>query len=160
MIREVSVKDRDVLALIAKLDEFQLSLYGIEGCNLESASELLENKAYILGAFNEGVLEGIGSLKLCGSYAEIKRMYFEEAHRSTGMAVELIKGLEEYAITNRVPQIYLETGCFQKAAIKFYSKHGYDVVESFGKYQPNEVSIYMGKSLNTGTLANTSKVND
>jgi putative acetyltransferase len=145
MIKRVTSTDENVAALIEKLDKYQVGLYGIESCNLESPEDLLKNDAYMLGVFLDEKLVGIGSIKLCVEYAEIKRMYFEETSRNTGTANELLSSLEGYAIGKGVNQVYLETGFLQEAAIKFYNKHGYNKIKSFGQYEPNNVSVYMGK---------------
>ena len=146
-IIEVSPDNKEVKELINKLDKFQISLYGIEYCNLDSIEELKENKAYILGAYVDETLVGIGAVKLFETYGELKRMFLEEAYRGKGIAEKIIWKLENHIEKMGLKKIYLETGYLQKSALNFYKKLGYYEVEQFGSYKPNQVSIYLLKEV-------------
>ncbi|ANE49650.1 hypothetical protein [Flavisolibacter tropicus] len=74
IIKQVDPADTQVLKLIGKPDAYQISLYGIEKCNLESPKSLNKNDAYMLGAFSGDQLVGIGGVKIIDSYSEIKRI--------------------------------------------------------------------------------------
>ena len=146
-IKQVRPTDEKVRDLIEKLNQYQISLYGIEHCNLESPEMLEANQAIMLGAFQNDTLVGIGAIKIMGFYAEIKRMYVDENYRGQSIAADLLNRLENIAQTNSIYHIYLETGNQHHAAIRFYKKQGYSQVESFGYYRPNGVSIYFQKQL-------------
>lgn len=146
-IREVSLQDKSVHVLIQKLDQYQIELYGIKSCNLESAEDLINNKTYLLGAFSDSILVGIGGVKFLDNYAEVKRMYFTKLSRGLGVASKLLESLERYALKKGFNTICLETGIKHYSALSFYKKHGYVVVNNFGDYQPNKVSVYMKKKL-------------
>jgi putative acetyltransferase len=139
--------DSDVAKLIAKLDQYQINLYGIEACNLEPPTSLIKNNAFMIGAFVNNILCGIGSIKFVDDYAEVKRMFVEEHCRGLAIAEKLLNILEQHAMQNGVTKLFLETGNLHHAAIKFYIKNGFKEIESFGKYQPNSVSVYFEKSL-------------
>lgn len=93
-IIEVEPDNIHVAHLIKKLDEFQISLYGTNGCNLSSIQDLKENKAYMLGAYIDETLVGIGAVKFFETYGELKRMFLEEAYRGQGIAEKIILKLE------------------------------------------------------------------
>jgi putative acetyltransferase len=145
IIKPVLPTNPQVVALIEKLNHYQVGLYGIEACNLETPQSLEKNNAFMLGAYFDEYLAGIGAIKLLDGYAEIKRMYVEEDYRGLSVAENILSTLEAYTKQNGVYKLFLETGNLQHAAIRFYKKSGYLEVESFGKYKPNNVSVYFEK---------------
>lgn len=146
-IAPVSPFDPAVRELVARLDAYQIGLYGRAACNLEPLESLAEGGAYLLGAHLGGTLIGIGAVKPHDGCAELKRVYFVEAARGTGGAAILVRHLEAHAASQGADHVYLETGRLQHAAIRFYEKLGYARVDRFGSYAPNAVSVYMGKRL-------------
>lgn len=147
IIIPVSAQNSDVQDMIRRLDNFQVHLYGRENCNLESAQSLERNGAFLLGAYMDNRLVGIGGVKILTDYAEIKRMFIAETHRGRNLGKDILMALENHVRDNDGSVICLETGNRQQAAIKFYQKLGYIRVEKFGDYQPNAVSIYLSKQL-------------
>ena len=146
-IKPVLPTNEQVTRLIGKLNDYQISLYGAERCNLETPESLVQNKAFMLGAFDEQTLAGIGAIKLADSYGEIKRMYVEEAYRGLSIAENILSRLEAYATQKGIVRIYLETGNKHQKALRFYRRQGYSQVERFGHYTPNEVSVYFEKTI-------------
>ena len=144
-LRTVAYDDVEVGEMIRRLDQYQIGLYGKENCNLDSVSRLKDSGALLLGAFAGDMLAGIGAVKLFDGYAEIKRMYTGEGFRGLGAARLVLNGLEEYARENGKKRVCLETGYLHDAALTFYTKAGYGVIERFGNYKPNTVSIYFEK---------------
>lgn len=147
VIKPISPANEQVQELIAKLDAFQIELYGRENCHLDSIEVLLKSGAHMLGAFDGAQLVGMGAVKIMGDYAEIKRMYVEENHRGQGIAENILQQLENYAQAQKITQLYLETGVYHTAAQKLYRKLGYNVVERFGDYPINGLSVFFGKKL-------------
>ena len=145
IVTVVSPDNQQVKYLVAILDRYQIFLYGINHCNLDSIDNLKKNQAFMLGAYDGEVLVGIGAIKLFDEYAEIKRMFVDKQYHGTGVAASILSGLELYARQHNKSRINLETGNRQFAAVRFYEKHGYTVVEKFGTYQTNLVSIYFEK---------------
>jgi putative acetyltransferase len=143
--REVSPLDEEVIHLIDKLNQYQIRLYGIDKCNLEPPASLQQNRAFMIGAYSNGRLIGIGAVKLLPDYAEIKRMYLEEEFRGRAIAESVLAYLEKYALEKGIFRICLETGNKHASALAFYKKAGYKEIEKFGHYRPNEVSIYFEK---------------
>lgn len=146
-VKPVSPADEEVKEMIRRLDHFQISLYGVVHCHLDSPETLLKSKAHMLGAFDESELVGIGAVKLFDDYAEIKRMFVFESHRGQGIAEKILRELEKHASEQGINRIYLETGIKQTAAVKLYQRLGYTPVESFPGYKPNSVSLYFTKTI-------------
>ncbi len=146
-ISPVSPADEQVQKLIAKLDQFQIALYGRENCHLDSIEVLLQSGAHMLGAFSGDILVGMGAIKIMGGYAEVKRMYVEESHRGRGIAEAILSRLEAYAIEQKINRICLETGVYHEAAMRLYRKLGYRVIEQFGEYKVNGLSVFFEKQV-------------
>lgn len=146
-ISQVHPTDKEVLVLIKKLDAYQIGLYGEMSCHLDSIEELSKDHVYMVGIYIDEKLGGIGALKFFDEYAELKRFYVNENYRGLGMAEQIIKHLEKYAITKGISRICLETGIAQESALKFYQKHQYYQIETYGDNPPNDVSVYMEKIL-------------
>lgn len=141
-IKPVSVLDTSVIELIEQLNTYQIGLYGIERCNLESPESLHNHSAYMVGAYSGDILVGIGAIKLFDSFGEIKRMFVLENFRGMGISERILYALEDFAVRNGITKLCLETGRLQRTAIRLYKKCGYIEIERFGGYHPNDVSIY------------------
>jgi len=146
-LKYVSVADSSVAGLIAELDKYQIDLYGLENCNLETPGSLMKNQALMLGAFIEDRLVGIGAIKFVANYAEVKRMFIKNEFRRRGLGSKILNKLEEYAKANNIENIYLETGRLHAEAISLYKKMGYHRVDQFGEYKPNPTSMYFQKKI-------------
>lgn len=76
---------------------------------------------------------------------EIKRMYVKPGHRGLGVAEQLLKSLEDYAVEVGYRTLYLDTKDDLTAAIRFYQRHGYEPCE---RYNENpQATIFMKKDL-------------
>lgn len=144
-ISPISPADAQVQLLISKLDHFQIELYGRENCHLDSIETLLKSGAHMLGAFSDKQLVGMGAVKIMSGYAEIKRMYVEESHRGLGIAESILSRLEIYAVEQGENRICLETGIYHEAAMRLYKKLGYKVIDQFGEYKINGLSVFFEK---------------
>ena len=144
-LRQVVPTDDDVVQLIYALNDYQINLYGVENCNLESPAQLVKHNAYMIGAFSEKELVGIGAVKIIDTYAEVKRMFVKETFRGRAIANRILIELEMHVQRNGIFSVCLETGNLHHEAIAFYTRNGYQPVEFFGIYKPNAVSIYFSK---------------
>ncbi|MGV3538430.1 MAG: GNAT family N-acetyltransferase [Rufibacter sp.] len=146
-VKQVLPTHERVVTLIEKLNQYQIALYGRQACTLEPPEILEKNKAFMVGAFVNETLVGIGAVKILEGYAEAKRMYVEENYRGLSIAGKILQALEAHARQLQVKKIYLETGNQHFSALKLYKKLGYQEVEIFGDYKPNPVSVFLGKNL-------------
>ncbi|MBH0053016.1 GNAT family N-acetyltransferase [Salinibacterium sp. SWN139] len=99
-------------------------------------------------AYVDGVPAGCGGLRqLSEEIFEVKRMYVTPAQRGTGIAVAVLKGLEEWARAQSATTLALETGTAQPDAMRFYEREGYTPIENFGDYVGEELSVCYAKNL-------------
>ena len=90
----------------------------------------------------------------CGAFkkftdesVEIKRMFVRPENRGQGIAVEILKELENWAAGIGFKSAVLETGKKQPEAIRLYAKSGYELIPNYGQYEGLENSVCMKKSL-------------
>jgi GNAT superfamily N-acetyltransferase len=81
------------------------------------------------------------------SVAEVKRMYVAPEARGRGVALALLRALEDSARTAGRKRIVLETGHRQPEAIALYVKAGYERIEDFGFYKGYEGVRSFGRNL-------------
>lgn len=142
----IALTQPSVQYLVQKLDQYQISLYGIENCNLAPLEQLQREQCLLMGAYAQHMLVGIGAIRFYRDYAEVKRMYVEEAYRKRGVGFAILQELETYARYKGVRQIFLETGRLQADAIDLYRRAGYSGVTQYENYSSNSVSLYFRKT--------------
>lgn len=108
-----------------------------------------ETMAVFLVARDEhGEAIGCGGLRLTEpGAAEIKRMYVAPEARGTGVAVALLRALEDRAREHGASRMLLETGTGQPDAIRFYRREGYEPIENFGPYRGEAISRCFARDL-------------
>ncbi|TGL60630.1 GNAT family N-acetyltransferase [Leptospira sarikeiensis] len=85
----------------------------------------------------------IGSIAIVpwnDSVAELDVMYVDPKFRGTGVASDLIISLENFAKENGFTSIRLRAGAPQPEALRFYEKHGYSRIDSFGRWASDETA--------------------
>jgi GNAT superfamily N-acetyltransferase len=78
---------------------------------------------------------------------EIKRMYVAPAVRGRGVALALLRALEDHARSAGRKRLILETGDRQPEAIGLYHKAGYALIENFGHYRDEPGVASFGRGL-------------
>ncbi|MCY4148851.1 MAG: GNAT family N-acetyltransferase [Gammaproteobacteria bacterium] len=149
-IRRSELSDPQILRLISQLDSYQSELYPPESNHLDSPHDLKQAEAFLVGAFIGDHAVGIGAVKLSPSmrYGEIKRVYVEENSRGLGISGQIMGALEAYARDQGCHSLVLETGIFQKSAIRLYERLGYHYRTAFGDYPADDPhSVFMEKNL-------------
>ena len=139
--------NKDFQELVRLLDEDLMIRDGAEHSFYAQFNKLDLIKHVVLAYEND---ESIG----CGAFkkytdetVEIKRMFVRLEHRGKGIAVEILKELENWAIENGFKFAILETGFKQPEAIRLYEKSGYKVIPNYGQYAGVENSVCMKKTL-------------
>jgi GNAT superfamily N-acetyltransferase len=79
--------------------------------------------------------------------AEIKRMFVRSPNRGSGVAVAVLRALEERALERGWTRLVLETGVAQPDATRFYEREGYTRIPAFGPYRDSADSVCYGKTL-------------
>ena len=90
---------------------------------------------------------GWRSLHGGGEVAEIKRMYVAPEARGRGVALALLRALEDSARQAGRKRMVLETGYRQPEAIALYGRAGYARIEDFGYYKGTEGVRSFGRDL-------------
>jgi putative acetyltransferase len=67
-------------------------------------------------------------------------MYAAPDVRRQGVAVEVIRALEAWALARGVTELRLETGDRLLAAQRFYEREGYEAIPRFGPYVGSDLS--------------------
>ena len=92
-------------------------------------------------AFDDGSPVGCAGLRaLDAEHGEIKRMYVQPGSRGTGVAVALLRRLEDDARSFGWRRLVLETGERQPEAMRFYEREGYRSIPPFGYYADSPIS--------------------
>jgi putative acetyltransferase len=99
-----------------------------------------------------GEAVGCGGVALFRNFAELKRMYVRPQARGQGVADALIARLALEAEKAGLFLLRLETGTFQRAAVRFYARHGFTICDAFEPYSSmpqNAIatSVFMEKRL-------------
>jgi putative acetyltransferase len=138
----------EVIALIADLDAYHLTLYPPESVYALDLNALMQPEVKFAVARDvDGVIVGCGAVVLSPEYGEIKRMYVQPAARGQGLARRLMDTLEQAARDAGCPLMVLETGPSQPEAIALYQRHGFEHCGPYGGYPDDPHSVFMRKEL-------------
>ena len=138
----------EIIALIADLDAYQLTLYPPESVYaLDLAALSQPNVKFAVVRDSAGTAAGCGAVVLTAEYGEIKRMYVQPSCRGQGAAKRLMDKLEEAARGAGVTRMVLETGPAQPEALGLYERHGFTVCGPYGDYGDDPLSVFMQKRL-------------
>jgi len=138
----------EVIALIADLDAYQLSLYPPESVYaLDLPSLMQPHVRFAVARDAQGSIVGCGAIVLTPEYGEIKRMYVQPAARGQGLARGVLALLEQAALEHGCPQLVLESGPSQPEALGLYQRHGFQRCGPYGDYPDDPLSVFMQKPL-------------
>ena len=159
--------------LLVLSDEYMASLYPAESNHLVSSESLRTGDAVFLGAFmpsmmssshetvEQSVETGLPSPRgeswQCigcvaarfyreAGYAEIKRLYVQEAHRRLGLSRTLMSAIEAEILAEGIDCARLEMGIYQPEADALYRSIGYRNIPPFGEYLLDPLSQFLEKS--------------
>jgi putative acetyltransferase len=127
---------------------FCTSTTPIEHVYALDASRLFTSEITIFGARLHGELVGVGALrKLDTEHAELKSMHTLAKSRGNGVGKALVAHIEEFAKSQGIRRISLETGTSEpfKPARNLYKSLGYQECEAFGEYLLTEDNTCMTK---------------
>ena len=158
--------------LLVLSDEYMASLYPAESNHLVSSESLRTGDAVFLGAFISSIssspetaeqlaspdepLSGgeVGECIGCvaarfyreAAYAEIKRLYVQEAYRGLGLSRTLMSAIEAEIMTQGIDCARLEMGIYQPEADALYRSLGYRDIQPFGDYLVDPLSQFLEKA--------------
>jgi GNAT superfamily N-acetyltransferase len=138
----------DAVALITELEAHLGPLYPCESRHGYSVAKLIAQSVafFVLRAHDSPV--GCGGIQLFGTeYGELKRMYVRPSFRGLGYGKLLVDHLADYARTQGIGVLRLETGIHQAAAIRLYEGTGFRRVPPFGNYREDPLSLFFEKRI-------------
>jgi putative acetyltransferase len=95
----------------------------------------------------DGKALATGALVLHDDWAEIKRMWVEEAARGRGIARRVLNALIAEAGSEGVRMLRLETGTVSHTALALYESVGFKRRGPFAGYRPDPLSVFMERLL-------------
>ena len=105
-------------------------------------------EVFFVAREDEGTAVGCGGLRRLGAETgEIKRMYVAPDRRGSGLALSILRTLEDWAREQGWTTLRLETGDAQPDAIRFYTRAGYERIPNFGGYVGAERSLCFERRL-------------
>ena len=115
------------------LDEETLGSHLEQHLSAKAIEETFEGSSYFVIEDKQRML---GVLKLCGStaHAEIEKLYVHSDAIRRGIGLRLLKAAEKYAKANELESLHLKVWKENKAAIRFYQKHGFTIVGTTDVY--------------------------
>lgn len=135
-------------ALIAELEAQLEPLYPRQSRHGYSVEQLLAEAVALFVIRHDGAPVGCGGLKLRDTtYGEIKRLYIRPQFRGLGFAKMLLNHLADYARSQGILLLRLETGIHQHAAIGLYQRMGFRSIPAFGEYPEDPLSRFFEKHL-------------
>jgi putative acetyltransferase len=147
-IRQEDPAQSDVVELLRQGEAFSTSLYPPES-NHHLPLEALRRPEvrFFVARDVEGKACATGALVLHDDWAEIKRMWVEDAARDKGIARQILNVLVAEAVGAGVTMLRLETGVANHAALALYEKTGFQRREPFADYRPDPLSVFMERQL-------------
>jgi putative acetyltransferase len=137
----------DFTALVTKLDAFLAEIDGDEHAFYAQLNKT-NTLNHVVVLYDNDKPVGCGAIREYTPEAmEVKRMYTEPESRGRGFAAQVLAALEAWAIELSYQKCVLETGKRQQEAIRLYTKNGYKVIPSYGKYVNVENSVCFEKVL-------------
>jgi GNAT superfamily N-acetyltransferase len=138
----------DARVLITELDAYLIPLSPKESRHGYPVEKLIQEDVPFFIIRQEGAPAGCGGVKLFGTdYGEIKRMYIRPQFRGLGLGKLMLNHLADFARSQGVAILRLETGIQQREAIGLYERAGFELIEPFGDYRPDPLSRFYEKRI-------------
>ncbi len=124
----------DVRRLVDELDRELAGLYTLDQCHGLRVDAIFQPGIRFFVARHAGAAIGCGGIALGAEFAEVKRMYVRRGWRGRGVADAILDRLISEAANSGAKLIRLETGAHSAAAIRFYSRRGFQRCGPFGAF--------------------------
>ncbi|MFJ9690625.1 GNAT family N-acetyltransferase [Kitasatospora sp. NPDC101183] len=149
-IEQVSWEAPDAVALRRRQRAEIAEMYGTAHSEPGTAPSAGDVAVFLL-AYVDGEPAGCGGLRDLGEgVGEVKRMYVDGARRGSGVAEGVLRALEAWARERGWQRLRLETGERQTAAVRFYTRCGYERIPNFGAYEGVASSLCFERRLDGG----------
>jgi putative acetyltransferase len=148
VIRQEDPAQPDVVELLRHGEAFSAGLYPPESNHHLPLDALRRTEVrFFVARDTEGKALATGAVVLHDNWAEIKRMWVEEAARGRGIARQILNVLMAEASGAGVERLRLETGVANHAALALYQKTGFKHREPFADYRPDPLSVFIERRL-------------
>lgn len=145
--KRTNSENKDFQNLVLELDK-DLAQKNGETNDFFAQYNKIDHIKNVVVALNNNLPVGCGAMKEYDkSTMEIKRMYVSIEMRGKGVAVAVLKDLENWARELGYEKCVLETGDKMLEAIGLYKKSGYKIIPNYGQYENVESSICFEKEL-------------
>jgi putative acetyltransferase len=146
----------DVVELMGRGEAFSASLYPPESSHHLALDALRRPEVrFLVARDGQGKALATGALVLHDDWAEIKRMWVEEAARGRGIGREILNALMAVAGHAGIETLRLETGVASDAALALYERTGFKRRPPFADYRPDPLSVFMERPVNLPVNART-----
>ncbi len=147
-LQRTDSKNEDFIMLVKQLDE-ELAIREGDDHPFYDQFNKIDSIKYVIVTYDENnTAVGCGAIKQFEpKVMEVKRMFVPLEERGKGIAGEILKELETWAMELGNTKCILETGIKQPEAISLYKKCGYRFIDNYGQYAGVENSVCFGKIL-------------
>ena len=147
-LNRTDANDNDFKSLVLLLDQ-ELRVRDGDDHLFYAQFNALVRINHVVVAYLDGEVAGCGAFRSFDpGIAEIKRMFVSPTSRRRGIAAQILKELESWALEEQFKTCILETGFNQPEAIALYQKSGYTVIPNYGPYIGISNSVCMKKLIN------------
>ncbi len=147
MLRRTNSDDAHFTGLVKFLDAYLAAVDGDDHAFYDQFNGI-ENLKHVVVAFYKAQHVGCGAIKeFQNGTMEIKRMYVDPAHRSKGIAKQILAELEKWAAELGYSKCILETGKRQVEAVALYQKCGYQAIPNYEPYTGMDNSVCFEKMI-------------
>ena len=127
--------NEDFRNLVNRLDR-ELAIRDGDDHAFYSQFNKLDTIKHAVVAYIDKEAVGCGAIRpFDDASVEVKRMFVPTEHRGRGIAKDILKELESWAVELSFKRCILETGLKQPEAIALYTKSGYISIPNYGQYQ-------------------------
>jgi putative acetyltransferase len=139
-------------ALLRASHALMESLFPAESNHYLGIDALCVPTVHFFVAEDAAQIIGCGAISVKDTYAELKSMFTSEAARGKGAAAAVLSAIEDYAKSESIPTLKLETGDLLHSAHRLYERAGFTRCDAFGDYpaigtHEARHSVYMEKHL-------------
>ena len=128
-------ENEDFRSLVNRLDR-ELAIRDGDDHAFYSQFNKLDTIKHAVVAYIDKETVGCGAIRpFDDASVEVKRMFVPTEHRGRGIAKDILKELESWAVELSFKRCILETGLKQPEAIALYTKSGYISIPNYGRYQ-------------------------
>ena len=147
VIERSDPKEPRATALLQASHTLMQSLFPAEDNSFLSIEELCTEEIAFFTARKGTQVLATGALVVKTGYGEIKSMFVDPSARGQGVGDAILRALHDLAHEKGLEALKLETGNSLHAALRLYTRHGFEPCGPFGDYTANDSSIFMTKTL-------------